>query len=86
MGQNQKQLPSSVHYTVDEVVAILGISKSTLYELRSRGEAPPSYKIGGRRFFEIAGLHEWLDNKANNAETRRGTRHAVSPTMGGHRL
>ena len=54
-------IPSEpLHYTVKEILALLRISKTTLYDLISEDQAPPSYKIGGRRFFPSEKLHHWL--------------------------
>lgn len=51
-----------VHYTVSEAVAILGISRTTLNDLRVSGKGPPTYTIGTRRFFPRVKLHQWLDS------------------------
>ena len=52
---------SSANYSVDEATVVLGLSRPTLYSLVTIGKAPPSFKIGHRRFFPRQKLHEWMD-------------------------
>ena len=56
-------LAEPLHYTVEETLALLRISRSTLYELISEGQAPPSYNIKRRRFFPSKKLHQWLADR-----------------------
>ena len=53
----------SVNYTPQEAAAVIGISRPNLYEKIRAGEAPPSFKLGGSRFFPKVKLHQWLDEK-----------------------
>ena len=62
MSQVDRPLPEPVHYSVDEAVALLGVSKPTLYSLIRKDEAPPSYNVGRRRFFPKGKFHQWLDS------------------------
>lgn len=50
--------------TVAQVAERLGISEATLFRMLSRGEAPPSYRIGGRRrYWRERDVLEWLENE-----------------------
>ena len=48
-------------YTVDEIQAILGISKNTAYALVKSGEFH-SVKIGGQYRISKKSFDDWLDN------------------------
>lgn len=52
----------------EEVCALIGVSIRTLHTMVQRGQAPPSYLIGGRRLFPADQLERWL------AEKRAGAR------------
>jgi predicted DNA-binding transcriptional regulator AlpA len=45
---------------VEEAAAHLGVSKSWLYALWSRGMGPPRSKIAGRTFVSIEALDAWV--------------------------
>jgi excisionase family DNA binding protein len=40
-----------------------GISRSTFYELISRGKTPSPIKLGKRVLFDIQELDKWIENK-----------------------
>jgi len=48
---------------VEEVAEVIGISVRRLRTWISNGEAPPSRKIGRRRYFLRADLDTWLDER-----------------------
>ncbi len=48
-----------IAYTVDEVIEIVGIGKTKLYEAIGSGELP-SKKIGRRRLILASELKAWL--------------------------
>ena len=58
---NKSQDVAPASYSVDEVVVVLGLNRATLYSHMAVGKAPPSFKLGHRRFFPKDKLHEWLD-------------------------
>ena len=48
-------------YVGDDVVcALLDIKDPTLRNRRSRGTAPPSYKVGNRHVTKLAELEAWI--------------------------
>lgn len=49
--------------SVTEAAAALGIGRATLYELIKNHDAPPSYFVGRRRLFPIAGLEQWAKDR-----------------------
>lgn len=53
--------------TYPQVADLLHISEATLHRLRQRGEAPPSYRIGGRRLFRESDLLAWLETDCRRA-------------------
>lgn len=54
--------------TVAQVAERLGISEATLFRMLSRGEAPPSYRIGGRRrYWRESDLLAWLESRCREA-------------------
>jgi excisionase family DNA binding protein len=52
---------SPLGLTVAEVADRLGKSRATVYRWLSEGTAPPSYVVGGRRYFPEDKLDAWLD-------------------------
>ena len=46
--------------TISELVAKLGIGRSTYYKLRAEGKMPPSFTVGRRRLTTISALNRWL--------------------------
>lgn len=54
-------------YTVDEIQDILGISKTTAYNL-VKSNAFHSVKIGGHYRVSKKSFDEWLDNQMNNCQ------------------
>lgn len=49
-------------YSVTELAAYLGISKSSIHRFRARDEIP-YVKLGGRVVFPINQIEEWLKKK-----------------------
>ena len=45
-----------------EAARLLGISRSTLYQLLNRADFP-SFRVGGRVLISVAGLQEWIDRQ-----------------------
>ena len=53
---------------VAQVAERLGISEATLFRMLSRGEAPPSYRIGGRRrYWRESDVLAWLESRCREA-------------------
>ncbi len=56
--------------TADQVARYLGVSKSTFYNWRTRGEGPPAHKFGGRSGplrYQRGDVEKWL---AENRDVR----------------
>jgi excisionase family DNA binding protein len=53
--------------TVAQVARRLGISEATLFRMLSRGDAPPSYRIGGRRYWRESDVLAWLETRCREA-------------------
>jgi prophage regulatory protein len=54
--------------TVAQVAERLGISEATLFRMLSRGERPPSYRIGGRRrYWRESDVLNWLETRCREA-------------------
>jgi prophage regulatory protein len=54
--------------TVAQVAERLGISEATLFRMLSRGEGPPSYRIGGRRrYWRESDVLDWLETRCREA-------------------
>jgi prophage regulatory protein len=55
--------------TVAQVAERLGISEATLFRMLSRGEGPPSYRIGGRRrYWRESDVLAWLESRCREAD------------------
>lgn len=46
--------------TPTATAAKLEVSPPTLYAWVRKGEAPPSYRVGGRRYFDEAEVDRWI--------------------------
>jgi excisionase family DNA binding protein len=46
--------------TLDEVSKLTGLARSTLFQMRCRGEGPPSFRIGNRVRVRADSLSAWL--------------------------
>ena len=58
---------------VPEVLARLGIGRSTLYEWQSRGAFPPSIPLGERSIGWLESeVDEWIEARARRARSVRG--------------
>jgi prophage regulatory protein len=54
--------------TVAQVAKRLGISQATLFRMLARGDAPPSYRIGGRRrYWRESDVLAWLETTCRDA-------------------
>ena len=55
--------------TIQQLVAKLGIGRSTYFKLRAEGKMPPSITVGRRRLTTISALNRWLQKleEQNNA-------------------
>ncbi|HEX3828053.1 MAG TPA: helix-turn-helix domain-containing protein [Sporichthyaceae bacterium] len=70
----QLQLPTSRRsptiepaiYTVEEVAELLGVARSTAYELVRDGKIP-ARRLGGRWVISRARFHAWLDADTDDA-------------------
>lgn len=47
--------------TLDRAADYLGLSPRTLRAWRSRGEGPPTAILGGRIYYRVADLEEYID-------------------------
>ena len=55
--------------TVQELAGHLKIPVATIYGWRSRGEGPPSLKIGRHVRFRIRDVQAWIESKGNDSGT-----------------
>jgi excisionase family DNA binding protein len=46
-----------------EAASYLGINEATLYNWVSRGQAPPSVRLGGLRKYQQADLDAWIEER-----------------------
>ena len=53
-----------------EAAEYLGVAEATLYSWVSRGEAPRSMRIGGRRKYKQADLDAWLARAEQREDER----------------
>jgi excisionase family DNA binding protein len=56
--------------TVDEVAAMLGLGRNSVYDGAARGEIPHR-RVGKRLIFSRAALVEWLSCKPASSEVQR---------------
>lgn len=49
--------------SVREVAEWLGLGEGTIYNLRSRGEGPPGFRVGGLVKYDRAEVSQWLQQQ-----------------------
>ncbi len=57
-------------YSVDEAAQVLGVSRSTIYNLIHRADFP-ALKIGNRQLISREGLAEWVRNQVGGERRRQ---------------
>jgi excisionase family DNA binding protein len=65
--------PNEELWTHKETAKILKVTPGTLYVWNSRGEGPPSYKIGGSRRYRRDEVAQWIAAR-RQAAGERGVR------------
>ena len=53
--------------SVSEAAALIGVSKSKMYEIIKRSDCNFAVMLGGRRLISRAKLQEWFDAQAGRA-------------------
>ena len=67
-GGKKMQTSDKIGLSVTEAAALIGISKSTMYQIIKRQDCPFSVMLGGRRLISRAKLQEWFDAQTGRAE------------------
>ena len=49
--------------TIQEVIKIVGIKKTTLYNLIKEGKFPQQIKIGHLSRWRLSDIQDWIDNQ-----------------------
>lgn len=62
------QSKPKVYLSVDEVAAILGIPKSTIYNWSYKNYGPPRVKVGNALRFPSDELFDWLESQTIRPE------------------
>lgn len=58
------RLPERVFYRQKEVMALLGVSRSTLLRMIDEGKFPKPIKISARvNYWKVELVHKWFDEK-----------------------
>ena len=60
----ETELVRKLNLSVEEAATALGIGKRTLENMVRKGTAPPSFKIGSRRMFNVSKLERWCQEQA----------------------
>lgn len=53
--------------SVPEAAALIGVSKSKMYEIMRRDDCDFSFMLGGRRLISKAKLEAWIDRQTEKA-------------------
>ena len=56
---NTPRYPEKV--AVEQASEITGYTKSSLYQMHSRGQVPGALKVGGKLLFDTATLKKWVE-------------------------
>lgn len=73
--------PGARLWTVSDLAAFLGVSRSTVYRLREQGAGPRAVKVGQHLRFHPADVDNWLDRH----HRRRAGPVTPTPSDGQHR-
>jgi hypothetical protein len=65
------RLRKSVLLTTVETADWLRLKKHTLENMRWQGTGPPFRKIGGRVFYHVDDLNQWLDQSRRRSSSGR---------------
>ena len=57
-------------YSVDELAALLGVNRKTVYEMAGKGQIPCRH-LGRRILFGRQAIHDWLNKPAVNDDRRK---------------
>jgi len=55
----------SALWTVRDLAEFLGVPMNTVYKWESRGDGPPSYKVGKHRRYRERDVLAWLESRKN---------------------
>ena len=47
--------------TIEQLADLIHASRSSIYNMRYRGEGPPSYRLGGRVLFKRGDVLAWVE-------------------------
>jgi excisionase family DNA binding protein len=56
--------------TLTEVSALTGLARSTLWQMRMRGQGPASFRLGNRVRVRESALEAWLAEQEAQEQTR----------------
>jgi len=54
-------------WSIDDLSEYLGVSKSTVYDWRSRGDGPVAYRLGKHLKYARTDVDAWLATRRDNA-------------------
>lgn len=60
---NQTNQAPAIALGIDEAARVIGVARSTLYEIAARGEIE-SFKLGRRRLILVRNLNEYINKVA----------------------
>ena len=63
-SERRKEMDQKIALSVTEAAEIIGVGKSTMYELIKRGDCDFAFMLGGRRLISRAKLEEWVYRQA----------------------
>lgn len=53
-------------WSIDDLAGFLGVSKSTVYDWRSRGDGPVAYRLGKHLKYARADVDAWLASRRDD--------------------
>jgi excisionase family DNA binding protein len=59
--------PADPLLCVDEICAVLSVSRPTLMGMWAAGEGPPVFRVGKRRKILTSTLRRWIEHRQQNA-------------------
>ena len=64
--QNQDQIHYPEKVSIVQACEITGYSRTSLYQMHSKGTIPGALKVGGKLLFDTATLRRWVEEGGNS--------------------
>ena len=68
-GRTMKMIDERIALSVPEAAALIGVSKTTMYQIMKRNDVDFALQLGGRRLVSRSKLSAWIDRQTEAKAT-----------------